>query len=130
MQKSAETVWEPQQTLYMQENRQAVCMHDFTSLTISDVFAKNSVLCHCPQTDKPRLSGQLKNVNLAVLTYYYDGRSYCDFYTTCGSHNVSIKEWGIWGCVISMDKLGTTGTFIRLWLHRGLWWAVKPNLCL
>lgn len=117
MQKSAETIWEQQQILYMQENGEAVCMHDFTYLPVSDVFAKSSVLYHCPQTGKPWLSGQLKNMDLAVLSYKYDWRSYCNFYSTCDSPNISIKDWGIWGCVIWMHKLRTRETFIRLWLY-------------
>lgn len=71
MKKSAETVWEPQQTVYTQENGEAVFMHDFIYLPVSYVFAKNSVLYHCSQTGKPRLSGHLKNMDLAVLAYYY-----------------------------------------------------------
>lgn len=69
MQKSAETVWEQQPTVYMQENGEAVCMDDFTYLPKSDVFDKNSVLYECPQTGKPRLPGQLKNLGLALLAY-------------------------------------------------------------
>lgn len=69
MQKSAETAWEQQQIVYMQENGEAVCMHDFTSLPISDVFAKSSVLYH---TGKPWLSGQLKKMDLPALAYSYD----------------------------------------------------------
>lgn len=44
-------------------------MHNFTYLPVSDVIAKTSVLCHCPQTDKPRLSGRLKNMHVADLAY-------------------------------------------------------------
>lgn len=44
-------------------------MHDFIYLPISDVIAKTSVLYHCPQTGKPRLSGRLKNMHLADLAY-------------------------------------------------------------
>lgn len=69
MQKSAETVWEPQKIVYMQENGEAVCMHDFIYLPVLDVFAKTSVLYHCPQTGKPRLSGKLKNMDLADLAF-------------------------------------------------------------
>lgn len=76
----------------MQENGQAVCMSDFSYLPISEMSAKNSIQNSCPKTGKSRLSGQLKNVDLAALTCYYDGRSYCDSYTACGSPILSSKE--------------------------------------
>lgn len=90
----------------MQENGQTLCMSDVSYLPVLEMSAENSRKYCCPKPGKSRLSGQLKSVDLAALARYYDGRSYCDSDTACGSRVLSSKERSSWGLVNWVDKLG------------------------
>lgn len=67
-------------------------MSDVSYLPVLEMSAENSRKYCCPKPGKSRLSGQLKSVDLAALARYYDGRSYCDSDTACGSRVLSSKE--------------------------------------
>ena len=103
----------------MQENGQTLCMSDFSYLPISEMSGKNSIQYSCPKTGKSRLSGQLKNVDLAALACYYDGRSYCDSYTSCGSPILRREQGGeqLRSCNLNghvKGKRNSSFIFIRL----------------